>query len=83
MKAPRITRASTIPIISAVCWYCRGTEKLAMMMMKMNRLSIESEYSVNQPAKNSGPGSDDSALGSAKSHSAAPNSTASPTKNAR
>ena len=39
-----------------------------MMMMKMNRLSIESEYSVSQPAKNSGPGLGDSACGSANSH---------------
>ena len=72
-----------MPIISAVCWYCRGTEKFAMMMMKMNRLSIESEYSVNHPAKNSGPGAEESACGSAKSQSAPPKSTARPMKNAR
>ena len=45
----------TMPISSAVCWYCRGTASLPMMMMKMNRLSIDREYSVNQPAKNSPP----------------------------
>jgi hypothetical protein len=28
-----------------------------MMMMKTNRLSTESEYSVSQPAKNSAPNS--------------------------
>ena len=42
-----------MPTSSAVCWYCRGTANLVMMMMKMNRLSIEREYSVSQPAKNS------------------------------
>ena len=55
MKIPRITSAMTMPIRSAVCWYCRGTCSLAMMMMKMKRLSTESEYSVSQPAKNSPP----------------------------
>ena len=55
MKMPRITSAMTMPISSAVCWYCRGTCSLAMMMMKMKRLSTESEYSVSQPAKNSPP----------------------------
>ena len=44
-----------MPTISASCWYCRGTPNLAMMMMKMNRLSTEREYSVSQPAKNSVP----------------------------
>ena len=44
--------ASTMPTIRASCWYFRGTPNLAMMMMKMNRLSIEREYSVSQPAKN-------------------------------
>ena len=39
-----------MPISSASCWYCRGTASLFMMMMKMKRLSTESEYSVNQPA---------------------------------
>ncbi len=47
--------ASTMPTISAVCWYSLGTANLDMMMMKMNRLSTESEYSVSQPAKNSVP----------------------------
>ncbi len=44
-----------MPMSSAVCWYCRGTASLLMMMMKMNRLSIDREYSVSQPAKNSPP----------------------------
>ncbi len=44
-----------MPIIRASCWYSRGTPNFAMMMMKMNRLSTESEYSVSQPAKNSVP----------------------------
>ena len=61
-----------MPIIRAVCWYCRGTAKFAMMMMKMNRLSTDSEYSVSQPAKNSGPGCAESACGSAKIQSATP-----------
>ena len=55
MKMPRMTSAMTMPMSRAVCWYCRGTASLPMMMMKMNRLSIESEYSVSQPAKNSPP----------------------------
>ena len=42
-----------MPTSSAFCWYCRGTANLLMMMMKMNRLSTDSEYSVSQPAKNS------------------------------
>ena len=44
-----------MPTSSANCWYCRGTANLPMMMMKMNRLSTDSEYSVSQPAKNSVP----------------------------
>ena len=68
-----------MPIISAVCWYSRGTANFAMMMMKMNRLSMEREYSVSQPAKNSGPGLGDSACGSAKIHSESPKRTARPT----
>src|SRR6478752_3854505 len=55
MNAPRITSATTIPTVSAVCCRTRGTANLAMMMMKMNRLSTDREYSVNQPAKNSPP----------------------------
>ncbi len=55
MNAPRKTRASTMPMSSAFCWYSRGTPNLLMMMMKMNRLSTDSEYSVSQPAKNSVP----------------------------
>jgi hypothetical protein len=54
-----------------------------MMMMKMNRLSIDREYSVSQPAKNSGPGFGDSSCGSAKIHRAAPKITARPMKNTR
>ena len=55
MKMPRMTSARMMPIIRAFCWYSRGTANLPMMMMKMNRLSIDSEYSVSQPAKNSPP----------------------------
>ena len=79
MKIARMIRASTMPIISAVCWYSRGTANFAMMMMKMNRLSMERLYSVSQPAKNSGPGLGDSACGSAKNHSERPKITARPT----
>ncbi len=53
MKMPRRTIAMTMPTISANCWYFSGTRKLAMMRMKMKRLSTDSEYSVSQPAKNS------------------------------
>ena len=55
MKMPRKISASTMPTINASCWYFLGTLKLAMMMMKMNRLSTERLYSVSQPAKNSSP----------------------------
>src|SRR4051795_2009042 len=55
MKIARMISASTMPIISASCWYCLGTLNFAMMMMKMNRLSTEREYSVSHPAKNSVP----------------------------
>ncbi len=55
MKIPRKISASTMPIRSASCWNCRGTPNRLMMMMKMKRLSIESEYSVSHPAKNSVP----------------------------
>ena len=63
-----------MPTISASCWYCRGTPNLAMMMMKMNRLSTDSEYSVSQPAKNSVP-----YWWPAKIHTPMPKSTARPT----
>ena len=46
MKMPRITNAMTMPISSTFCWYCRGTAKLDMMMMKTNRLSIDNASSV-------------------------------------
>ena len=74
MKIARITRASTMPTISASCWYFRGTPNLAMMMMKMNRLSTEREYSVSQPAKNSVPN-----WWPARTQTPMPNRTASPT----
>ena len=41
-----------MPTISTSCWYLRGTEKRAMMMMKTNRLSMLRLYSVTQPATN-------------------------------
>ena len=50
MKAPRMTRASTMPISSTFCWYCRGTAKRPMMITKTKRLSTERLYSVSQPA---------------------------------
>ena len=40
-----------MPIIRADCWYFSGTENLAMISRKMNRLSTDSEYSVSHPAK--------------------------------
>ena len=43
----------TMPTISATAGASRGTANLAMIRMKMNRLSTDSEYSVSQPAKNS------------------------------
>ncbi len=49
MKMARMISAITMPIIRAYCWSSRGTANLAMMMMKMKRLSMESEYSTNQP----------------------------------
>ena len=42
-----------MPTINANCCRCRGTLIAPMMMTKMNRLSIDRLYSVNQPAKNS------------------------------
>ena len=56
MKMPRITSAKATPMSSTFCWYCLGTENLAMMIRKTNRLSTDREYSVSQPAKNSPPG---------------------------
>jgi hypothetical protein len=52
MKTARNTSAMTMPTIRASCWYFLGTLKLAMMMMKMNRLSTDRLYSVSQPEKN-------------------------------
>ena len=49
MKAPRITSASTIPISSTFCWYCRGTANRPRMMTNTNRLSTDRLYSVSQP----------------------------------
>lgn len=46
---PRNTSARTMPTSSASCWYLRGTLSADIKMMKTNRLSIESEYSVSQP----------------------------------
>ena len=53
MKIPRSTSAMMMPTMSTSCWYFRGTENLDMMMTKTKRLSIDSEYSVTQPAMNS------------------------------
>ncbi len=46
MKAPRMSSASPIPISSTRCWWTAGTRNDAMITMKMNRLSTDSEYSV-------------------------------------
>src|SRR6478735_4649473 len=78
MNAPRITSATTIPTNNAVCCRTRGTANLAMMMMKMNRLSTDREYSVNQPAKNSPP-----YRGPATANTPNPKATASPMYAAR
>ena len=53
MKMPRKISAKMMPTSSANCCSFLGTFSLAMMMMKMNRLSIDRLYSVSQPAKNS------------------------------
>ena len=47
---PRKISARMMPTSRASCWYFLGTLKLAMMIRKMNRLSIERLYSVSQPA---------------------------------
>ena len=54
---PRRISAMMMPTISTSCWYFRGTEKRAMMMMKTNRLSMLRLYSVTQPATNWPPNS--------------------------
>jgi hypothetical protein len=55
MKMPRNMSARMMPTNNASCWYFFGTLKLAMMIKKMNRLSMDRLYSVSQPAKNSTP----------------------------
>ena len=50
MNPPRITSASTMPMSSTFCWYCRGTAKRPMMITKTKRLSTDRLYSVSQPA---------------------------------
>ena len=55
MKMPRKMMAMMMPTMSTSCWYFRGTEKLPMMMMKTNRLSMLNEYSSSQPVRNSLP----------------------------
>ena len=52
---PRKTSAMMMPTSSASCCSFLGTLKLAMMIKKMNRLSIDKLYSVSQPAKNCRP----------------------------
>ena len=71
MKIARSTRAMMMPHSRASCWYFLGTPNLAMMMRKMNRLSMLREYSVNHPAKNSVP-----YWAPEKNHTPMPNSTA-------
>ena len=53
MKMPRKINAKMMPTSNANCCSFLGTISLPMMMMKMNRLSIDRLYSVSQPAKNS------------------------------
>ena len=55
MKMARMISAITMPIIRAYCCSSLGTANFAMMMMKMKRLSMDREYSTNQPEKNSRP----------------------------
>ncbi len=74
MKMPRKISARMMPTSNACCWYFFGTLKLAMMMMKMNRLSIDRLYSVSQPAKNSNPN-----WRAWKFHTKMPNAMARPT----
>ena len=71
MKTLRMASASRMPTSSTRCWWMAGTLNDAMMIMKMNRLSTLSEYSVMYPVKNSTPGSCP-----AKNHTPAPKSTA-------
>ena len=52
---PRKTSAMMMPTSRASCCSFLGTLKLAMMIRKMNRLSIDKLYSVSQPAKNCRP----------------------------
>ncbi len=47
MNAPRITRASTMPMVSTFCWYSRGgIAKVAMITTNTNRLSTDNAFSV-------------------------------------
>ena len=53
MNTARKTSARMMPAIRTSCWFLLGTAKPAMITRKTNRLSIDSEYSVSQPATNS------------------------------
>ena len=53
MKMPRNTRAIRMPSKRTICSCSFLTFNRVKMMMKTKRLSIESEYSVIHPAKNS------------------------------
>ena len=64
----------TMPTISANCCSFSGTANFAMIRMKMNRLSTDSEYSVSQPAKNS-----PASWAPAKYHMPRPKTMAAPT----
>ncbi len=55
IRMPRRIRAITMPIDSTRCRCCSGTANDEMMIMKTNRLSTLSEYSVMYPARNSPP----------------------------
>ena len=50
---PRIAIVNRIPIISTNCCFSLGTFNLDKIITNTKILSIESAYSVSQPAKNS------------------------------
>ena len=53
MNIPRITRAIKIPSRSTSCSFSLSIFSLDKIIRNTKRLSIDSEYSVIQPAKNS------------------------------
>ena len=53
MNMPRKTSEMMMPTMSTSCWYLGGTLKAANTMMNTKTLSIDSEYSMSHPARNS------------------------------